>query len=116
HGTVENERVRELITAKLGTQLANELYAQTSVRDHPPTAAPKSTDKKAKQEDPSEDDPDFAPDSQISFNSSELQNVIEEPMPGSNNWVVSGTHTVSGKPLLSNDMHLDYGVPGIWYE
>ena len=35
--------------------------------------------------------------------------------PGSNAWVVSGAHTVSGKPLLSNDMHLEYSVPGIWY-
>ena len=26
--------------------------------------------------------------------------------PGSNNWVISGKHTASGKPLLSNDMHL----------
>ncbi|MGH9599614.1 MAG: penicillin acylase family protein, partial [Terracidiphilus sp.] len=26
---------------------------------------------------------------------------------GSNNWVISGAHTASGKPLLSNDMHLD---------
>jgi penicillin G amidase len=35
---------------------------------------------------------------------------------GSNNWAVSGTHTASGKPLLSNDMHLNHGVPGTWYE
>ncbi|WP_255551147.1 penicillin acylase family protein [Granulicella sp. dw_53] len=35
---------------------------------------------------------------------------------GSNNWVVSGQHTASGKPLLSNDMHLNHGVPNIWYE
>ena len=35
--------------------------------------------------------------------------------PGSNNWVVSGQHTISGKPLLSNDMHLEYSLPGIWY-
>jgi penicillin amidase len=35
---------------------------------------------------------------------------------GSNNWVVSGTHTASGKPLLSNDMHLNHSVPGVWYE
>ena len=34
---------------------------------------------------------------------------------GSNNWVVSGAHTASGKPLLSNDMHLDLTVPNIWY-
>ena len=35
--------------------------------------------------------------------------------PGSNNWVISGTHTASGKPLLSNDMHLGLTVPNIWY-
>ena len=116
HGTVETERIREIVTAKLGPELAAELYPQTSLRDHPPTAAEKTSHRKAKQEDPSEDDPDFAPDSQISFRQSDLQHVSEEPVPGSNNWVVSGAHTVSGKPLLSNDMHLDYGVPGIWYE
>src|SRR5262249_33504078 len=68
------------------------------------------SNQKTKQEDPSEDDPDFTPDMQMS------DVLREEPVPGSNNWVVSGVHTVSGKPLLSNDMHLDYGVPGIWYE
>ncbi len=36
--------------------------------------------------------------------------------PGSNNWVVSGAHTASGKPLLSNDMHLDLHIPNVWYE
>jgi penicillin amidase len=35
--------------------------------------------------------------------------------PGSNAWVISGAHTASGKPLLSNDPHLDYSLPGIWY-
>ena len=35
---------------------------------------------------------------------------------GSNNWVVSGAHTVSGKPLLSNDMHLGHQLPNLWYE
>ncbi|HUM04652.1 MAG TPA: penicillin acylase family protein [Terriglobales bacterium] len=34
---------------------------------------------------------------------------------GSNNWVVSGQHTVSGKPLLSNDMHLDHQLPNLWF-
>jgi penicillin amidase len=34
---------------------------------------------------------------------------------GSNNWVVSGSHTVSGKPLLANDPHLALGSPAIWY-
>jgi len=35
--------------------------------------------------------------------------------PGSNAWVLAGSHTASGKPLLSNDMHLEYSLPGIWY-
>ncbi len=34
---------------------------------------------------------------------------------GSNNWVVDGSHTVSGKPLLANDTHLTLNVPDIWY-
>ncbi|MBP1600689.1 MAG: Penicillin amidase [Acidobacteria bacterium] len=39
-----------------------------------------------------------------------------EVWPGSNNWVVSGRHTASGKPLLSNDMHLMHTMPCVWYQ
>ena len=35
--------------------------------------------------------------------------------PGSNNWVIAGKHTASGKPLLSNDMHLGLTEPNIWF-
>ncbi len=35
---------------------------------------------------------------------------------GSNNWVVHGTRTDSGMPLLANDMHLDLTAPAIWFE
>jgi penicillin amidase len=35
---------------------------------------------------------------------------------GSNNWVVDGAHTATGKPLLANDTHLELSIPGIWYE
>jgi penicillin amidase len=34
---------------------------------------------------------------------------------GSNNWVVAGSHTASGQPLLSNDPHLALGAPAVWY-
>ncbi len=33
----------------------------------------------------------------------------------SNNWVLSGSHTASGKPLLANDPHLGLAAPAIWY-
>ena len=35
---------------------------------------------------------------------------------GSNNWVVSGSMTESGKPILANDMHLEIKAPSIWYQ
>ncbi|HET7236054.1 MAG TPA: penicillin acylase family protein [Actinomycetota bacterium] len=35
---------------------------------------------------------------------------------GSNSWVVAGTRTASGKPLLANDPHLLVGQPASWFE
>jgi len=35
---------------------------------------------------------------------------------GSNNWVVDGTKSATGKPLLANDPHLGIRMPAIWYE
>jgi penicillin amidase len=34
---------------------------------------------------------------------------------GSNNFVVSGAYTASGKPLLANDTHLQLSIPALWY-
>jgi penicillin G amidase len=34
---------------------------------------------------------------------------------GSNNWVVDGTMTASGKPMLANDPHLSAAMPSTWY-
>jgi len=42
--------------------------------------------------------------------------LCEGCLAGSNGWVVAGSRTASGKPMLSSDMHLRQGVPGIWYE
>ncbi len=38
------------------------------------------------------------------------------PEVGSNNWVVAGSRTVTGAPLLANDPHLSIQMPSIWYE
>lgn len=35
---------------------------------------------------------------------------------GSNNWVISGKRTATGKPILANDPHLAVQIPSIWYE
>ncbi len=55
----------------------------------------------------------------VPFQSTIFQDLLEDTdsfRPGSNNWVVSGQHTVTGKPLLSNDMHLDHQMPNLWFE
>jgi penicillin G amidase len=41
--------------------------------------------------------------------------VLELNREASNNWVVSGKRTASGKPLLANDPHLLASAPSIWY-
>ncbi len=34
---------------------------------------------------------------------------------GSNNWVVNGNRSTSGKPIIANDPHLSFTAPGKWY-
>lgn len=38
------------------------------------------------------------------------------PGTGSNSWVVDGSRTASGKPLLANDPHLAPKLPSVWYQ
>jgi penicillin amidase len=38
-----------------------------------------------------------------------------ENLEASNNWVISGKLTLTGKPLLANDPHLPASAPSIWY-
>ncbi len=42
--------------------------------------------------------------------------VIPHEFNGSNNWVVSGEKTASGKPLLADDPHLGLSTPSIWLQ
>ncbi|MFW9827854.1 MAG: penicillin acylase family protein [Candidatus Thorarchaeota archaeon] len=47
---------------------------------------------------------------------SEKKILESQEIIGSNNWVVNGTKSNTGKPILCNDMHLSWIMPGIWYE
>jgi penicillin amidase len=45
--------------------------------------------------------------------------VVEGPTGsgiGSNSWVLAGSHTTTGKPILANDPHLAPSMPGVWYQ
>ncbi|MGB2869078.1 MAG: penicillin acylase family protein [Bacteroidota bacterium] len=41
---------------------------------------------------------------------------IEDLQSGSNAWVVSGSKSATGKPILANDPHLVLTTPGRWFE
>jgi penicillin amidase len=47
----------------------------------------------------------------LGFNSPSLDTI-----QASNNWVISGKRTVTGKPLLANDPHIPASAPGVWYQ
>jgi penicillin amidase len=97
--------------------LTADLYVNSSVHDHPPTVSHSVASKP--DSDDEDDDDDFGPDTSVAQNIPAASfEEISEPglLAGSNNWVVSGAHTVSGKPLLSNDMHLGHQMPNLWYE
>ncbi|CAN7417849.1 penicillin acylase family protein [Rossellomorea sp. LjRoot5] len=53
---------------------------------------------------------------QVDLKQSFASAVIPTEFNGSNNWVVSGDKTKSGKPLLADDPHLSLGTPSIWYQ
>jgi penicillin amidase len=117
---------REALTARLPQHLVADLYPVVTWRDHPP--AQPIVDLTT----PQKDIPNVPLDeSQTRLNKPAyttspadllaLQQTLRNPIcegcfSGSNDWVVSGTHTATGKPLLSNDMHLAHSVPGIWYQ
>ncbi len=46
----------------------------------------------------------------------QIQDLRNENLIGSNNWVINGIKSDTGKPILCNDMHLAWTMPGIWYE
>ena len=56
---------------------------------------------------------DFSPGREPGTNGPTLDD--EQVVLGSNNWAVDGAHSASGSALVANDMHLDIGVPIIWY-
>lgn len=115
---------RETIVARLHSpELEQDLYPVGSWRDHPPvTTQPDIT---APQDVPRIPlDPSQVAIPHSAEDILQVEKLLPAPMlpdcrdcaPGSNEWVVSGAHSVTGKPLLSNDMHLDHTIPDTWYE
>jgi penicillin amidase len=101
---------REKILAKLGPDLTTNLYPNSSWRDHPPGQDPQKMSQAAAS--PSDSTAGKLP----AFTLPPATALTLRPELGSNNWVISGAHTATGKPLLSNDPHLGHQMPALWYE
>src|SRR6266853_4275384 len=117
----ETEYWRKKIGAKLSPELMADLYPPDSPRDHPPASEAGSNANAPIQNQPASPTAPKIGQSRSAIAPPRLlthtnDDACEACLPGSNNWVLSGAHTVSGKPLLSNDMHLPHRVPGVWYE
>ena len=118
HDSFGHKLARERITEKLGPELAADLYPNRSWRDRlPGTSAELAAPEKSGSGDREDgDDSGDGEDMEFTRLLGPQSEAEHADRAGSNNWVLSGAHTVSGRPLLSNDMHLDHQVPNIWYE
>jgi penicillin amidase len=143
--TRAEEMGRAIVTEKVGAELAKELYSPEAAMDHFVVGDPnagKDTHATAHSDSDEEDDDEEMhpsdvqktkreiPSGPTASGQTELSAALAEEVKnwlgesqreirrslGSNNWVVSGERTATGKPLLANDMHLDLTLPPIWYE
>ncbi len=144
--TREREINRAKVTERAGPDRAKDLFSQDSPMDHfvigDPNVPNDGSQRSATDPDEDDDDDDMQPDTvfkaglergndstgvdgavdlttalaqSVEKFLAESRNEVRQGL-GSNNWVVSGVHTATGKPLLANDTHLELMMPSIWYE
>jgi len=62
--------------------------------------------------------PDYDPQAPMTLGALDLDKILPglpPVLPASNEWVVDGKRSESGKPILANDPHLGFATPGVWY-
>ncbi|MGE0405050.1 MAG: penicillin acylase family protein [Candidatus Korobacteraceae bacterium] len=118
-GAVYELLSREQFARRLGPELTADLFPDSSWRDHPPSGTAQPTDlsqpapprTRRRASISSEHD---TPETEIR-GSLPASHADSSLTPGSNNWVLDGSRTESGKPLLANDVHLPHQLPNLWY-
>ena len=140
--TREREIHRAVVAAKAGPELAKDLFSEESSMDHFVVGDPNVKEKANTNADDDEDDEDEMDSEDVlkanlvhpgllqTISKPDLTSLLAGQVEqwlragqhdirgtlGSNNWVVNGAHTATGKPLLANDTHLELMIPPIWYE
>ncbi|HKZ52930.1 MAG TPA: penicillin acylase family protein [Candidatus Acidoferrales bacterium] len=101
------ELMRAQVSERVGPERAADLYVSRSGFDHP-IAEPVTGPRPRRRE--------------RVFVAYHCRHSLATPLfakmqtpAASNNWVVAGTRSAAGAPLLADDMHLPHGVPSIWF-
>lgn len=137
HGTYQDDLNKEKVLARLGPELTSDLYVESSLRDiipghdlddvEPAAVVPDTAQRTVKTVAETEVKPRRVRHSaRRRHRRAELDwpglpglpvpGMLDRVRAGSNEWVISGAHTQSGRPLLSNDIHLPHRIPNTWYE
>jgi penicillin amidase len=111
--TWQSDLMRERVRAKVPPELYADLFPDHSDLDHPVAELLRAAS--GRGEHVRTPDPPHAEGLERAFAELGLATQEFQADLGSNNWVVSGAHTLSGKPLLANDPHLGHSIPSVWY-
>lgn len=116
--TWRDELLKLLLLSKVGPERTAELLVVRSDRDHPPASELGGQVGRPVPAGSGSLPPAVAElvagDDWVEPGGLPLDRFLR-PNPGSNNWVISGTHSASGRAMLANDPHLQLSVPSIWY-
>lgn len=127
-GSIEEELFRSSLIDEIGVERAVELvpdYPQDGLNILPPTGKqPHAAQQSWRESLQSRDLLDLASYSQgyealldMDEQTRTILQLSDKQLfgTGSNNWVISGAKSVTGKPLLANDPHLTSTMPSRWY-
>ncbi|MFD4877515.1 penicillin acylase family protein [Streptomyces sp. NPDC058420] len=135
-GNMQDEIDRALMTTRLGPQQIADLYPEYPYSRNQPIVTEGEYDEYTKTFGSGDSSTSTSTSgttgstssssgSALTSQLSSLSNVLED-LPtavgvngqgiGSNSWVVAGKNTITGKPLLANDPHLEASLPSVWYQ
>ena len=135
-GNMQDEIDRALMTSRLGPQQIADLYPEYPYSRNQPIVTEGEYDEYTKTFGSGDSSTSTSTSgttgstssssgSALTSQLSSLSNVLED-LPtavgvngqgiGSNSWVVAGKNTITGKPLLANDPHLEASLPSVWYQ
>lgn len=123
-GNYQGELTRAVIGDQVSAAMVKDLYPPYPAKAHAPILGladwrPSSPNRPGgPQEQPSSvTNPASAPIVRTSENLQAIPALFGRGEGiGSNSWVVSGSRSSTGKPLLANDPHLAASMPGVWYQ